>query len=167
MLLFQFVPALLSLWPVSACPSAVSASVFLPCRYVHLYHCSKFPVYSIIRDTCFSLTSLCMKDARSIHITTNDPVSLLFILLFFSHSVVSCSLQPHGLQHARLPCPSPTPGACSDSCPLSWWCHPTISFSVVPFSPCLKSFPTSGSFFKSQFFASGGQSIGASAPRLN
>ena len=81
----------------------------------------------------------------------------------FSCSVVSDSLWPHWLQHARLPCPSPTPGACSNSCPLSWWCHPTISSSVIPFSSSLQSFPTSGSFPRSQFFASGGQSIGASA----
>ena len=64
---------------------------------------------------------------------------------------------------ARLPCPSPTPGPYSNSCPLNWWCHPTISFSVIPFSSCLQSFPTSGSFPMSQFFASGGQSIGVSA----
>ena len=64
----------------------------------------------------------------------------------FSCSVVSDSLQPHGLQHTRLPSPSPTPGACSNSCPLSWWCHPTISSSVIPFSSCLQSFPASGSF---------------------
>ena len=81
----------------------------------------------------------------------------------FSHSVVSDSLQPHGLQQARLPCPSPTPVACSNSHPLSWWCHPTILSSVVPFSSCFQSFPASGSFPMSQFFASGGQSIGASA----
>jgi len=81
----------------------------------------------------------------------------------FSHSVISNSLQPQGLQHARLPCPSPTPGACSNSCPSSQWCHPTISSSVIPFSSCLQSFPASGSFPMSQFFSSGGQSIGASA----
>ena len=81
----------------------------------------------------------------------------------FSHSVMSNSLRPHGLQHARLPCPSPTPGTCSNSCPLSQWCHPTISCSVIPFSSCLQSFPASGSFPMSQFFASGGQSIGVSA----
>ena len=81
----------------------------------------------------------------------------------FNRLVVSDSLQPHRLQHARLPSPSPTPGNCSNSCPLSWWCHPTISSSVVPFSSCLQSFPASGSFARSQFFASGGQSIGASA----
>ena len=78
----------------------------------------------------------------------------------FSRSVVSDSLWPHGLQHARLPCPSPTPGAYSNSCPSSWWCHPIISSSIVPFSFHLRSFLASGSFPMSQFFASGGQSIG-------
>ena len=71
-----------------------------------------------------------------------------------------------GLQHARLPCPSPNPGACSNSCPSSRWCHPTISSSVVPFSSCLQSFPASGSFPMSQFFTSGSQSIRASASVL-
>ena len=80
----------------------------------------------------------------------------------FSCSVVSDSLRPHGLQHARPPCPSPTPGVYSNSCPSSWWCHPTISSSVVPFS-CLQSFPASGSFQMSQLFTSGGQSIEVSA----
>ena len=82
------------------------------------------------------------------------------------HSVVSDSLQPHGLQHPRLPCPSPSPRACSNSYPLSWWYHPTILFSVIPFSSCLQSFPASGSFPMRQFFASGGQSIEASATAL-
>ena len=81
----------------------------------------------------------------------------------FSRSVVSDSLQPHGLRHARLPCPAPTPGVYLNSCPSSQWCHPTISSSVVPFSSCLQSCPASGSFPMSQFFASGGQSIGVSA----
>ena len=81
----------------------------------------------------------------------------------FSHSVVSNSLRPHGLQHTRLPCPSPTPGAYSNSCSLSRWCHPTISSSVIPFSSHLQSFPASGSFQMSQFFTSDGQRIGVSA----
>ena len=81
----------------------------------------------------------------------------------FSRSVVSDSLRPHGLQHARPPCPSPTPGIYSDSRPLSRWCHPTISSSVVPFSSHLQSFPSSVSFQMSQFFASGDQSIRVSA----
>ena len=80
-----------------------------------------------------------------------------------SSSVVSNSLRPHESQHARPPCPSPTPGACSNSCPSSQWCHPTISSSVIPFSSCLQSFTVSGSFQMSQLFTSGGQSIGASA----
>ena len=80
-----------------------------------------------------------------------------------SRSVVSDSLQPQGLQHARPPCPSPTPGAFSNSRPSSRWCHPTISSSVIPFSSCPQSFPASGSFPVSQLFASGGQSIAVSA----
>ena len=85
------------------------------------------------------------------------------LLLMFSCLIVSDSLQPQGVQHARLPCPSASPRACSNSCPLRWWCHLTISSSDVPFSSCLQSFPASGSFLMSQLFASGGQSIGASA----
>ena len=79
------------------------------------------------------------------------------------YSVVSDSLQPHGLQHARPPCPSPTPGIYSNSCLLSWWCHPIISSFVVPFPSCLQSFPASGFFQMSQLLASGGQCIGVSA----
>ena len=81
----------------------------------------------------------------------------------FSRSVVSDCLHPHGLQHARPPCPLPTPGVHSDSCPSSQWCHPAISSCVVPFSSHHQSFPASGSFQMSQFFASGGLSIGVLA----
>ena len=81
----------------------------------------------------------------------------------FSHSVVSESLPPHGLQHTRPPCPLPTPGAYSNSCPSSRWCHPTISSSVVHLCSCPQSLPASGSFQMSQFFTSGGQSTGVSA----
>ena len=81
----------------------------------------------------------------------------------FSHSLMSDSLQPHGLQHATPPCPSPTPRGCSNSCPSSQWCHPTISSSVFPFSSCLQFFPASGSFAVNQFFKSLGLSIVASA----
>ena len=88
---------------------------------------------------------------------------LISISVQFSCSVVSDSLRPHRLQHTSLPCPSPTPRAFSNSCPSSWWCHQTISSSVVPLSSCLQSFPASGSFPVSQFFTSGSQSIGASA----
>ena len=80
-----------------------------------------------------------------------------------SRSDMSDSLRPHGLQHARPPCPSPTPGVHSNSCPSSRWCHPAISSSAIPFSSCLQSFPTSGSFQMTQLFASGGQSIGVSS----
>ena len=100
-------------------------------------------------------------------VTPLNPACMVICTQFssvqFSRSVVSDSLWPHGLQHARLPCPSPIPRAYSNSCPLCWWCHPTISSSVVPFSSHLQSFPASGSFPMSQFFASGGQSIGVSA----
>ena len=91
---------------------------------------------------------------------------LLSCIVQFSCLVVSDSLQPHGhsMQHARLPCPSPTPGAYSNSCPLNPWCHPTISSSVVPFSSHLQSFPASGPSPMSQFFASSGQTIVASDP---
>ena len=89
--------------------------------------------------------------------------SLIISSVQFSHSVMSDSLRPHGLQRARLPCPSPTPGACLNSRPWSWWCHPTVSSSVVPFSSCPQSFPASGFFQMSQLFISGGQSTGVSA----
>ena len=89
-----------------------------------------------------------------------DSLPLSYIgLCCVSCSVVFGSLQPHGLRHARLPCPSPSPGVCSNSCPLSWWCHPTISSSVVPFS-ALQSFPASESFPISSLVTSGGKSIG-------
>ena len=81
----------------------------------------------------------------------------------FSCSIVSDSLQPHELQHSRPPCPSPTPGVHPNPCPSSWWCHPPISSSVVPFSSCPQSLPASGSFPMSQLFTWGGQSIGVSA----
>ena len=92
----------------------------------------------------------------------NNSETAICISVQFSHLVVFNSLWPHGLQHARHACPSPIPGVYSNSCPLSWWCHPTISF-VIPFSSCLQSFRASGSFLMSQLFTSGGQSIRASA----
>ena len=126
---------------------------------------------SPIRDqTCVS----CTGRQIPIHCTTREvweqpswvasPYTFFqFSSVQFSHSVVSNFLQSHGLQYARPPCPSPTAGAYSNSCPLSRWWHPTISSSVVPFSSCLQSFLASGSFHMSQFFTSGGQSIGVSA----
>ena len=103
----------------------------------------------------------CNTHAKALHDATY--IRLLFSSVQSSRSVMSNSLKPHGLQHARLPCPSPTPGAYSNSCPPSQWCHRTISSSVIPFSSYLQSFPASGSFQMSQFFVSGGQSIGVSA----
>ena len=94
------------------------------------------------------------------------PLSIYLYAVQFSHSVVSHSLQPHKPQHARPPCPRPTPGVYPNSGPLSQWCHPTISSSVIPFSSCPQSFPSSGSFPMSQLFASGGQSSGVSASAL-
>ena len=90
-------------------------------------------------------------------------ISVQFSSVQFSSSVMSSSLQPHGLQHARPPCPSPSPRAYSNPCPLSRWCHPIISFSVTLFFSHLQSFPASESFPMSQFFTSGGQSVGVSA----
>ena len=90
-------------------------------------------------------------------------LSCLFSSVQFSLSFVSSSLQPHETQHARPPCPSPTPGVYPNSCPVSQWCHPTISSSVVSFSFCIQSFPASRSFLMNHLFASGSQSIGVSA----
>ena len=93
--------------------------------------------------------------------TSNNPkMDSTFTSVQFSRSVVSSSLRPQGLQNTRPPCPSPTPGAYSNSSPLSQWCYPTISSSVIPFFSCFQSFPASRSFPRSQFFASGGQNIG-------
>ena len=91
---------------------------------------------------------------------------VLLLLWLFSHSVMSDSLQPHGLQHTRLPCPSSSPRFCSHSWPLGWWCYLTISSSAALFSSCLQSFPASGPFTMSQLFTSGGQSFGAAASVL-
>jgi len=103
----------------------------------------------------------CVFQASSLYIVclSNDFIVTHFLIC----SVVSNSLGPHGLQHMRPPCPSPTPGVYPNSCSLSQWCHPTISSSVIPFSSCLQSFPASGSFLMSQLFATGGHSFGASA----
>ena len=111
-----------------------------------------FPIYS---ETSSSQEYM---DTKIRHPPWNNQ----FSSVKFSHSVMSNPLQPHGLQHARFPCPSPTPGVYSNSRPLSQWCHWTISFSVVPFSSHLQSFPAPGSFLMSQFFTSSGQNIGVS-----
>ena len=120
----------------------------------HVFNC----VLSSIMDKTES-DLLCDIDL----LTWNDhSLGFAFHHICCSVSVVSDSLKPHGLQHARLPCPPPSPGVCANSCPLSRWCHPTISSSVVRFSSWLQPFPASGSFQMSRLFASGGQSIGAS-----
>ena len=125
-----------------------------------LKHSIRLRVFSCI--STWNKLKTALRDIKSLEHYLS--IRLFCISVFqFSHSVVSNSLWPHGLQHARLPCPSPNLRACSNSCPLSWWCHPTILFSVAPFSSCLQSFPTSGSFQMSQFFTGGGQSIGVSA----
>ena len=106
----------------------------------------------------------CHEIKRHVLLWRNTMKNLVqFSSVQFSHSVMSDSSWPHGSQHTRSPCPSPTPRVYSNSSPLSWWCHPIISYSVVPFSSCLQSFPASGFFPMHQSFASGGQSIGASA----
>ena len=110
--------------------------------------------------------SLSLCDISSHWVTMLRPISL-FHSVQFSCSVVSNSLWPHEPQHARAPCPSPIPGVYTNSCPLSQWCHPTISSSVVPFSSCPQSFQASRSFQMSQLFTWGGQSIGALASVLS
>ena len=120
---------------------------------IHLHLLHSFFCVTLVPLTTEALQRLKVRS----HFTTH-----YFSFLQFSCSVVSDSLRPHGPQHTRPPCPSPTPRVYSNSCPLSQWYHPTISSSVVPFS-CPQSFPASGSFKMSQFFASSGQSTGVSA----
>ena len=110
---------------------------------------------------CFALDPTI--DPQRLCLRTKDKSKYIRLSVQFNHSVMSDSLQPHVLQHTRPPCSSPTPGVYSNSCPLSQWCYPNISTSVIPFSSQLQSFPGSGSFWRSQFFTSGGQSIGVSA----
>ena len=148
--------------PTPSNPSRLSQSTGLS----SLSHYSKVPL-----AICFTYGSIyvSMLLSQFIPSSSSPPVSKsLFSMAVsppvqFSRLVVSDSLWPHGLQHSRLPRPSPTPGAFSNSCPSSQWCHPTISSSVIPFSSCLQSFPASGSFPRSQLFASGGQSTEVSA----
>jgi len=116
---------------------------------------------SLLINTRCCFSSRCF--GKNITFSHSHAFSVLACLRWFNSVAQLClTLQPHGLQHNRLPCPSPPPGVCSDSHPSSQWCHPAISFSVVPFS-CPQSFPASGSFPMSQLFASDGQIIGASA----
>ena len=121
------------------------------CIYICIYTCVHIYTYIYIYTYMY------------IHVYTHTHTHIYIDLLLFSCSVLSDSLQPHGLQHTRFPWPSPSPESCSNSYPLSRWCHPTISSSVVPFSSCPQSFPGSGSFQMSQLSTSCGQSIGVSA----
>ena len=106
--------------------------------------------------------TLFLSQCRFYYITFSSVVHSIIRYGLFSSVIQSClTLRLHGLQHARPPCPSPTPGVYSNSCPLSWWCYPTISSSVITFSSHLQSFPALGSFPMSQFFVSGSQSIGS------
>ena len=107
--------------------------------FLGVYLCPYLPLHKDVFSNGLNWRILVM-----VHEVPSLPSSMISVQ--FSHSVMFNSLRPHGLQHARLPCPSPTPGACSNSCPLSQWCHSTISSFIVPFSSCLQSFPASGSF---------------------
>ena len=134
-----------------------------------LVFCWGFYVYihkSVVSFSCNIFAWIILSSYKSCEVLSPLTFCLRTIsvqLVLFSRSLMSDSLWPHGLKHARPPCPSPTPKACSNSCPSSQWCYTTISSSVVPFSSCLQSFPAPGSFPRSQFFASGGLGIGVSA----
>ena len=150
----QSCPVLCDPWTV-VCQAPLSMEFWVACHFllqgIFLTHGLNLCLLSLLHWQVDSLSLHHLESQRSI-----SSVQL-------SHSVTSDALWPHGLQRIRLPCPSLTSGAYSNSCPLSWWCHPAISSSVVPFSSCPQSFSASGSFPMSQLFASGGQSIGASA----
>ena len=140
--------------------TAVCGALSVSLRWGKVWRCKSLLENSKLRPQWFA--ELLGDSAVSDYLYLTPSWLYLGFSVQFSCSVVSNSLRPHGLQHTRLPCPSATPGVYSNSCPLSWWYHPTISSSVVPFS-CLQSFPASGSFQMSQLFASGGQGIGVSA----
>ena len=138
---------------------------FLLCSQLYLEHLKDCLIHKLNDCKQEDTHYLVLPIHRSIYQALNICICLIIIIssVQFSRSVVSDSLWPHEPQHARPPCPSPTPGAYSNSYPLSWWYYPTTSTSVIPFSTCLQSFLASGSFQMSQLFASGGQSIGVSA----
>ena len=128
--------------------------------YVHVWH------MHIYFGNTKIISCIYCANLLGIHLLENISFNYFHVMsssVQFSCSVVSDSLQPHEPQHARPPCPSSTPGVHPNPCPLCWWCHPTISSSVITFSSCPQSFPASGSFQMSQLSASGGQSIGVSA----
>ena len=161
LLILLYPPCSFLLWKPCLFSMSVSLFVFVN-KFIYIF---KIPQkwYHMICVFVY-LTSLSMIISRSIHVAANGIISFFFMAssVQFSRSVMSNSLQPYEPQHTRPPCPSPTPGVHPDPCPLSRWCHPTISSSVVPFSSCPQSFPASGSFQMSQLFTSGGQSIGVS-----
>ena len=133
------------------------------CLWVHdFFHC--IPLHNLSKSLLF-LSSILLIRFNLFYkkFLTCCSLWIYFCSVQFSHSVMSDTMQPHKSQYARPPCPSPTPGVHSDSCPLSRWCHPAISSSVVPFSSFPQSLPASGSFPMSQLFASGGKNIGVSA----
>ena len=132
-------------------------------QYLVVERCLSLSVYTWVSHLTLTCFSFMPNRDNFLTISACCVKSNLVQFSQFSHSVMSNSWQPHELQHARPPCPTPIPRASPNSCPLSWWCHPTISSSVVPLSSCPQSFPASGSFQMSLLFASGGQSIGVSA----
>ena len=168
----QSIPALIYFWLGTACGKHnLGAHGFLFLIFILYYTIVDLQCHVGLRHLAkwFSYTYayIYLSDYFPISVIAEHWVEFLVLysrslLVQFSLWVVSNSLQSHGLQHARLPCPSPTPRAYSNSCPLSQWCHLTISSSVSSFSSCLQSFPASCSFEVSQFFASGGQRIGIS-----
>ena len=125
--------------------------------FISLLYIPKNEITESCSSSVFNILRSCKLFSKVVALFYH-PIRNIFSSVHFSRSVLSDSLWPHGLQHATLPCPSPIHASCSNSCPLSWWCHPTISSSVIPFSSYLQSFPESGSFPVSQFFKSGGQS---------
>ena len=141
--------------------SKVFSKVAFPCLKDFFFYCMLNLQYSLSKNSTLIEKPPIKNPGSSLLLSDQvSPVHPGFSSVQFSHSVMSDSLRPCELQPARPLCPSPTPGTYPNSCPLSWWCHPTISSSVIPFSSCPQSFPASGSFPVSQLFASGGQSIG-------
>ena len=164
----DFSNLLIGSWILNHWTRSPSSAVFLSSPHPpSTWHCQTFEnLYQLlsVKLYCLSVfTSEILHFSYLLWFFSLCELPVYSVSVQFSHSVMFDSLQPHGPQHARLPCPSPTPGACSNSCLLSQWCHPTISSSVIPFSSLLQSFPASESFPLSQFFESGGQNIGVSA----
>ena len=141
------------------CHRSYSQSSVCLYMYLSVYHIFLSIIAEVVDLELLSPTSFLLSD----HPVTLSALYCHNIFSQFRCSVMSDSLGLHGRQHTRPSCPAPTHGACSNLCPLSWWCHLTILSSAIPFSSCLQSFPASGSFPMSQFFPSGGQNTGASA----